>query len=159
MVTGGFRSREVMDNAIKSGFVSMIGVGRPLCVQSDCVQQLLDGKISKLPSPENDWDLPWYFKWLRYLVVGNLMKIGGEMLGHYNNLFRLADGNPPLCRPNLIMALAVVGQTEMRKAKELKGLPENDPTLQPRKNSSPLKKYILSIVVIYVLYKLYKSLL
>jgi 2,4-dienoyl-CoA reductase-like NADH-dependent reductase (Old Yellow Enzyme family) len=47
MITGGFRSREVMELAIKSGEVDVIGLARPLCTQPDCsaklIQQTIDG--------------------------------------------------------------------------------------------------------------------
>ena len=43
MVTGGFRRREVMEQAIASGSADAIGLGRPMCVMTDAPQQLLDG--------------------------------------------------------------------------------------------------------------------
>lgn len=129
MVTGGFRSRKVMEDALASNDVSVIGIGRPLCVKTDCVGDLLDGRIDKLPAPENQWDLPWLARWTRYLIFGNLMKIAGELCSYYWNLYRIGAGEKPLVKPNLLRAMVVVSSKDEAKARNLKGLPENDPSL------------------------------
>jgi 2,4-dienoyl-CoA reductase-like NADH-dependent reductase (Old Yellow Enzyme family) len=41
MVTGGFRTREAMDAALVEGNVDIIGIGRPMCVDTDAPLQLL----------------------------------------------------------------------------------------------------------------------
>jgi 2,4-dienoyl-CoA reductase-like NADH-dependent reductase (Old Yellow Enzyme family) len=43
MVTGGFRKREVMERAIESGAADLIGIGRPMCVDTDAPARLLEG--------------------------------------------------------------------------------------------------------------------
>jgi hypothetical protein len=48
MVTGGFRRRDVMEQAIASGGADLIGVGRPMCVMTDAPGQLLQG-LAELP--------------------------------------------------------------------------------------------------------------
>lgn len=48
MVTGGFRSLAAMDDAIASG-IALVGVGRPLCAEPDCVADLLAGASEELP--------------------------------------------------------------------------------------------------------------
>ena len=154
MVTGGFRSREVMEDALESESAEIIGIGRPLCVKTDCVQELLDRKVQKLPSPENEWDLPWIARWTRYLIFGNLMKLGGEMMSYYWNLYRLGAGEKPLERPNLLRALLVVGLKDDAKARNLKGLPENDPTVRYYNKSSFRKGPIILILIIaFLLYR------
>ncbi|MEN9932488.1 MAG: hypothetical protein RIS17_1061 [Pseudomonadota bacterium] len=52
MVTGGFRSLDAMDDALASG-IALVGVGRPLCADPDCVAELLDGHIEELPRFED----------------------------------------------------------------------------------------------------------
>jgi 2,4-dienoyl-CoA reductase-like NADH-dependent reductase (Old Yellow Enzyme family) len=54
MVTGGFRSREVMENAIRDGEVDLVGLARPLCTQTDCSKQLIDGTLDQLDDFEKD---------------------------------------------------------------------------------------------------------
>ena len=41
MVTGGFRTRAAMDAALLEGNVDFIGIGRPMCVDTDAPNQLL----------------------------------------------------------------------------------------------------------------------
>lgn len=154
MVTGGFRSRTVMEDALEGGNAAVIGIGRPLCVRTNCVADLLQRKIDKLPAPENEWDLPWLARWTRYLIFGNLMKIGGEMMSYYWNLYRLGAGERPLLKPNLLRALVVVGLKDDAKARNLKGLPENDPTVRYYKKSTIGKgPILLFLIVAYLFYR------
>jgi hypothetical protein len=43
MVTGGFRRREVMQDALDGGAADIIGLARPMCVDTDAPNQLLSG--------------------------------------------------------------------------------------------------------------------
>jgi 2,4-dienoyl-CoA reductase-like NADH-dependent reductase (Old Yellow Enzyme family) len=43
LVTGGFRKRTVMEQAIESGGVDLVGLGRPMCVDTDAPARLLAG--------------------------------------------------------------------------------------------------------------------
>jgi len=43
MVTGGFRTRAAMEEALASGALDMIGLGRPMCVETDAPNRLLAG--------------------------------------------------------------------------------------------------------------------
>jgi 2,4-dienoyl-CoA reductase-like NADH-dependent reductase (Old Yellow Enzyme family) len=53
MVTGGFRTRAAMETAIKDDGVAMIGLGRPLCVDTDAPEKLLEGKAEHLTAWES----------------------------------------------------------------------------------------------------------
>jgi 2,4-dienoyl-CoA reductase-like NADH-dependent reductase (Old Yellow Enzyme family) len=53
MITGGFRSREVMEQAIENGEVDVIGLARPLCTQTDCSEQLMKGTLDQLDDYEH----------------------------------------------------------------------------------------------------------
>jgi 2,4-dienoyl-CoA reductase-like NADH-dependent reductase (Old Yellow Enzyme family) len=46
MVTGGFRTRAAMEAALDSGALDMIGLGRPMCVETDAPNRLLAGAES-----------------------------------------------------------------------------------------------------------------
>lgn len=48
MVTGGFRSAAAMASAVADSGVALIGLGRPLCVDTRCVEQLLSGSRQTL---------------------------------------------------------------------------------------------------------------
>ncbi|MEL7518612.1 MAG: NADH:flavin oxidoreductase, partial [Pseudomonadota bacterium] len=56
MVTGGFRSRAAMSQAVDSGAADVIGLGRPLCVAADGAKQILEGADS-LPTVEKELSL------------------------------------------------------------------------------------------------------
>ena len=53
MVTGGFRRRAAMEQAIEGGGADLVGLGRPLCVMTDAPAQLLAG-LDELPRYENE---------------------------------------------------------------------------------------------------------
>ena len=64
MVTGGFRSRSAMRQALESGAVDLIGLGRSLCYFPDGAKRLLGG-MEMLPRKENDLALfPPSLQWL-----------------------------------------------------------------------------------------------
>ena len=54
MITGGFRSRQVMEEAVRSGEVDLIGLARPLCTQPDCSNKLLGGMLDQLDTYEHN---------------------------------------------------------------------------------------------------------
>ena len=64
MVTGGLRRREVMNHVLETGGADMIGLGRPLCVDADGPNQLLDG-VDELARYEDSLSLlPSWLMWL-----------------------------------------------------------------------------------------------
>jgi len=60
MVTGGFRRRDAMEQAITGGSTDLVGLGRPMCVMTDAPARLLQG-LDELPRYERDLSLfpPW----------------------------------------------------------------------------------------------------
>ena len=69
MVTGGFRQSIAMKQAIESGGVDVIGLGRPMCVMTDAPNQLLNG-IDELPRYESQLTLfPKWLSWLTNLKI------------------------------------------------------------------------------------------
>ncbi len=65
MVTGGFRRRDAMEQAIDSGAADLIGIGRPLCVDTAAPAQLLAG-AEELSRYENQ--LALFPGWLGFLT-------------------------------------------------------------------------------------------
>lgn len=53
MITGGFRSREVMEQAIAANEIDMVGLARPFCTQPDLPKLLMDKRIDDVDSYEN----------------------------------------------------------------------------------------------------------
>jgi len=52
MMTGGFRTLDVMEEAVSSGDTDIIGLARPFCVDTDFCGRLLKGEISEVPMAE-----------------------------------------------------------------------------------------------------------
>ncbi len=52
MITGGFRARAVMVDAVQAGELDVIGLARPLCVMPDACARLLRNEIQEAPAPE-----------------------------------------------------------------------------------------------------------
>jgi 2,4-dienoyl-CoA reductase-like NADH-dependent reductase (Old Yellow Enzyme family) len=65
MVTGGFRRRDAMEQALASGGADLIGLGRPMCVVTDAPAQLLAG-LEELPRYESRLSL--LPGWLSFLT-------------------------------------------------------------------------------------------
>ncbi|MFB0995832.1 MAG: NADH:flavin oxidoreductase/NADH oxidase family protein [Porticoccaceae bacterium] len=69
MVTGGFRQRTAMEQALESGAADLIGLGRPMCVMTDAPNQLIAG-LEELPRYENSLSLfPSWLAWLGNLKI------------------------------------------------------------------------------------------
>ena len=64
MLTGGFRTRSAMEQAIKSGATDIIGLGRPLCTLTDAPKRLLGGMAIM---PKTETQLALFPDWLSRL--------------------------------------------------------------------------------------------
>lgn len=53
MVTGGFRSRAAMNEAIEQDNIDLIGIARPLCADPDASARILSGEIAEMQKWEN----------------------------------------------------------------------------------------------------------
>lgn len=71
MVTGGFRQKKAMQQALDSGAADLIGLGRPMCVMTDAPAQLLAG-LEELPRYEKQ--LALFPSWLAFLGKLNALK-------------------------------------------------------------------------------------
>jgi 2,4-dienoyl-CoA reductase-like NADH-dependent reductase (Old Yellow Enzyme family) len=80
MVTGGFRTRAAMEQALEIGAADVIGLGRPLCVQTDGANQIMAG-TEALPRYEDNLDL--IPNWLGFLKGLQMMKAINGFAGIY----------------------------------------------------------------------------
>ena len=97
MVTGGFRTREGMAAALQEGHCDLIGLGRPLCTQTDFPAQLLAGQTDTAPRFEKSLMLSRR-RWLSPaspIFFLKLVNVFGAQGWYYQQLFRLADGLAP----------------------------------------------------------------
>ncbi len=94
MVTGGFRSREAMEEALSDGVCDVIGLGRPLCTHPDTPKQLMNGKIDRAASFENMLKLTdkGIFSPASPVLPLKLINVLGAQAWYYQQIFRLADG-------------------------------------------------------------------
>jgi 2,4-dienoyl-CoA reductase-like NADH-dependent reductase (Old Yellow Enzyme family) len=97
MLTGGFRSRAAMDEALADGALDVIGLARPLVTEPDLPRRLLTGATlagdaieQRLHLRDRGWLSPTS-RWLPARVV-NVM---GAQAWYYHQIFRLADGLEP----------------------------------------------------------------
>ncbi len=80
MVTGGFRSRAAMEQALDQGATDVIGLGRPMCVVTDAPKQLIEGR-DNLPRYEDNLDL--IPGWLGFLKRFQAIKAINGFAGIY----------------------------------------------------------------------------
>jgi len=99
MVTGGFRRRDVMEQAITSGAADLVGLGRPMCVMTDAPAQLLAG-LEELPRYENELALlPDWLSFLSRVKVIRPLTTFAVMYWYYTQLEtigREGKANPAL---------------------------------------------------------------
>jgi 2,4-dienoyl-CoA reductase-like NADH-dependent reductase (Old Yellow Enzyme family) len=120
MVTGGFRSRLAMDEALSSGAADLIGIARPLCVDPDIPRKLLAEEISAAPAYEKTLKVGGGF--LGPTSPNSMIKaINGfaAMAFFYQNLYRLADGKEGQERMALVPAFIRHQMSEAKAGKAL----------------------------------------
>lgn len=83
MVTGGFRSRAAMEEALKRNEADLIGLGRPLIAMPAGPKQLLAGEIDRLPSYESRFHILQFMAWnnMQLLRMGEGLEPDLEMSG------------------------------------------------------------------------------
>ncbi|WOH36780.1 NADH:flavin oxidoreductase/NADH oxidase family protein [Thalassotalea fonticola] len=95
MITGGFRSRAVMEQAITGGEIDMVGLARPLCTQPNVSQLLLEQSIDSIDDFETTLKIGDG-------VLGNNSPIAliksvntvGQVSFYYQQIIRLANNKP-----------------------------------------------------------------
>ena len=99
MVTGGFRLRAAMEQAITAGGADLIGLGRPMCVMTDAPAQLLAG-LEELPRYENQLALlPSWLSGLSRIKTIRPLAIFAVMYWYYAQLEEL--GRRGLAQPSM----------------------------------------------------------
>ncbi len=78
MVTGGFRTRAAMVDALESGAADVIGLGRPLILEPDLARDLIEGRAERATDAE-----------------ARVSPRSAVMMWYYEQLYRLAEGQEP----------------------------------------------------------------
>ncbi|MEV5848459.1 NADH:flavin oxidoreductase/NADH oxidase family protein [Streptomyces sp. NPDC051985] len=114
-VTGGFRTREAMERAVRAGECDVVGIGRPTITTPDAARLILEGRAETLTAHQ-----------MRYGMRGLLSKITDlkaldgvlDLSWHTDQMHRLANGQQPdLNRGQLATTIAMVrrnGRTSFR---------------------------------------------
>ncbi len=87
MLTGGFRTRAGVDQALESGVADMVGVGRPLAVRPELAGEFVNGEIDRLDRPAPRIDGP--------ALVQRLSGAAANSGWHRLQMKRTAQGRPP----------------------------------------------------------------
>lgn len=91
MVTGGFRQASAMQQALEGGAADLIGIGRPMCLDTDAPRQLLNG-LAELQRYEAKMQL--LPKWADFLSRISLVRtIGGFALQYWYYAQLIAIGS------------------------------------------------------------------
>ena len=108
MVTGGFRSRSAMRQAVESGAADLIGLGRPLCYFPEAAKRLLGG-MEMLPRKENDLALfPASLAWLtRFKLLRALDSFAGQFW-FYSQLYAIGKTGRAATERTVFQALREV---------------------------------------------------
>lgn len=108
MVTGGFRTKAGMDQALEAGHTDMIGVARPFCLDPVFPVRMLSGMVDALPVPESRLVLGSGFwgpnsKSETMRGLNNFSQAGW----YYSQIERMAAGKRP--NPDLSPLWALLG--------------------------------------------------
>jgi 2,4-dienoyl-CoA reductase-like NADH-dependent reductase (Old Yellow Enzyme family) len=111
MVTGGFRTREVMEQAIATGAADIIGLGRPLCYQTDGAKLLLNG-AAQLPMMESKLKLlPDWLGILRRIKMIRSLDSFAVQYWFYSQLYSLGYKGQPNIEQSVFASLKEVETT------------------------------------------------
>jgi 2,4-dienoyl-CoA reductase-like NADH-dependent reductase (Old Yellow Enzyme family) len=118
MVTGGFRSKSAMEQAIKSGAADIIGLGRPLCTMTDGPKRLLGG-MAILPKMEMQHALlPDWLASLRKIKLIRSIDSFAVQYWYYSQLYALGRTGRPNPNISVFAALREVETTQKKWMKE-----------------------------------------
>ena len=95
MVTGGFRTRSAMEQAIRAGAADVVGLGRPMCVLPEAPKRLLGG-MAMLPKIENQLKLfPDWLAPLRKVKAMRGLEGFAVQYWYYSQLYSLGRTGRP----------------------------------------------------------------
>ncbi len=123
MVTGGFRTRAGMEEALASGACQVVGIGRPLCGDPLSAKRLTNGEIAALPAYEKTLRLgPGIFGPHSPLTLFKVINGAGAQGWYCLQLLRMGEGHDPDLRMGVVKALTSYMSHEAKAAKALSRL-------------------------------------
>ena len=105
MVTGGFRTKEGIEDALRSNICQIVGIGRPLCADPYCVKKMILGELEILPSFEKTLSLgPSIFSPSSPFTIIKAINAFGAMAWFYQQIKNMAKGLKPNHKQKLLNA-------------------------------------------------------
>ena len=105
MVTGGFRTKKGIEDALQSNICQIVGIGRPLCADPYCVKKMIAGDLEKLPSFEKTLTLgPSILSPSSPFTIIKAINAFGAMAWFYQQIKNMAKGLMPNHKQNLFSA-------------------------------------------------------
>jgi len=110
MLSGGFRTRTAMIDAVESGAADVIGLARPIAVEPDFLRRILDGttQVSLATPPK-----------IGNKTIDNLL----SGAWYQEQIARLGRGKPRLPNRKPIVGLALMLATTLRDGLIIRGRP------------------------------------
>ena len=119
MVTGGFRTRTGMEDALAD--CDVIGLGRPLCWQPDFPRRLLAREVEGIERVEDRLKLRsrgWLSPASPVMAL-KMLNTFGAMSWYYCQIFRLADGQPADMDRGIVSTLVEYLRDELTTARRM----------------------------------------
>lgn len=96
MITGGFRTVQLMRDVVESGEVDVIGIARPFCLVPDFPRAILERGIGDLPAPEKDLRLgPGVFGRASSNRTIRTLNGQAEVAWFYGQILAMSEGRDP----------------------------------------------------------------
>ena len=115
MVTGGFRTVEAMNAALADGEADLIGLGRPLCVDTDTPRKLLSGELAAADQWESRLRIgPGLFGPNSPIKLVKALNGFGVIGWYYEQLRRLGAGEAPDVKLGVLSAFLANQKNEKR---------------------------------------------
>ena len=120
MVTGGFRSRAIVDHALATDAADVVGIGRPMCVDTDAPHHLSRG-LAELTRWENQLRMfPNWAGFVRRHPIARAIEGFAVLYWYYAQLYRLGRGELPDRKLGVFKAYREVDGAHRRLAAERK---------------------------------------
>ncbi len=118
MVTGGFRRRDAMAQALTAGEADVIGLGRPLCADVDAPKGLLNDTVSTLARYEQRLSKAGLLSANSKVFILKVINVLGSMAWYYQRLLELAAGQEPNRQAGLLRSILKHQLTELKTARQ-----------------------------------------
>jgi 2,4-dienoyl-CoA reductase-like NADH-dependent reductase (Old Yellow Enzyme family) len=120
MVTGGFRTRTGMEEALSGGACQVIGIGRPLCGDPLSAKRVLTGEADSLPSYESRLRIgPGWLGPNSPITLLKMINGWGAQGWYCLQLLRMGNGQDPDLRMGVLQAFRQYAANETEAAKKL----------------------------------------